>query len=470
MELGMKVLRFLALTLTFLVVVIGWVFVIGILRYGSVEGFGTRMKRAVAWSRPPVSYTVPAPDASYLLQDSEESAISRTNPTPVTGDLVVSTPVSGASVTGASVVSTSTDAPTTDAPSTETPTTVAPTTDVPTTDVPTTDAPATEPPAAASLTGLRHEWQTWNNCGPATLATYLSYYGSSLKQADIGSVLRRSEDDKNVSPEELQHYALERGMTAQLRVNGTSAMLKALVSAGYPVLIETWLEEHPNDGMGHYRLVTGYDDAQGAWILYDSYVSTNPLQGGKDGADAYAGIWLDYATADAWWKVFNRTYLLVYPPGDEAAIQAILSGAAMRDMLSGDQWSAAESTARAEIALNAQDAFAWFNLGTSLWNLGRAAEAAQAFDQARAIGLPWRMLWYQFAPFPTYLEMGRPNDALTLADSTLANTTSIEEIHYWRGQALQALGNIESARAAYQSALNLYPGYTDAQSALSSLP
>ncbi|MEZ4712257.1 MAG: hypothetical protein R3A44_34025 [Caldilineaceae bacterium] len=40
---------------------------------------------------------------------------------------------------------------------------------------------------AVELTGFNHQWQTWNNCGPATLAMNLSYFGSPLNQADIGS-------------------------------------------------------------------------------------------------------------------------------------------------------------------------------------------------------------------------------------------------------------------------------------------
>ena len=283
---------------------------------------------------------------------------------------------------------------------------------------------STELPASASLTGLRHEWQTWNNCGPATLATYLSYYGSGINQAQIGSVLRRSEDDKNVSPEELHAYAAERGMHAILRVNGSADMLRTLVANGYPVLIETWLEEHPNDGMGHYRLVTGYDDARQAWQIYDSYVATDLVQaGGKDGQGDYAGSWFNYATAEEWWKVFNRTYLLVYPAEDEGIIQSLLGAE-----YTSEQWSAAEAQAQADLVINNSDAFAWFNLGTSLWNQGRVAEAVDSFDQARAIGLPWRMLWYQFAIFPAYLAVDRADDALALADATLANTSSIEEI------------------------------------------
>ena len=46
-------------------------------------------------------------------------------------------------------------------------------------------------------------------------------------------------------------------------------------------------------------------------------------------------------------------------------------------------------------------------------------EAAAAFDQARQIGLPWRMLWYQFGPFEAYYETGRYDEVIALADATL---------------------------------------------------
>ncbi len=323
-----------------------------------------------------------------------------------------------------------------------------------------------------ALAGLRHEWQTWNNCGPATLATLLSFWGSPLNQADIGSVLRRSPDDKNVSPHELVSFAESQGMVARLRVNGDGALMRTLLANGFPVLVETWLEEHPNDGMGHYRLLTGYDDALGGWIAYDSYVSTGLLGGGaKNGSDsaAYAGILMPYAETDALWKVFNRTYLLVYPPKDAARVGAILaahagSGAGPDD---GDaMWQASESTARAEIAANAGDAFAWFNLGSTLWELGRADEAATAFDQARTIGLPWRMYWYQFAPFAAYHAVGRDDAVLELANSTLANVDSVEEVFYWKGIALHALGDAAGGRSALERALALAPNYAEAAAAL----
>ena len=194
------------------------------------------------------------------------------------------------------------------------PTAVPPTVAPPTAASPT--APPSYQPAASrvELTGFNHEWQTWNNCGPATLAMNLSYFGSPLTQADIGAVLRRHEDDKNVGPEELVAYAASQGYHAQMRVNGDRDLMRLLLSNGIPVLIETWLEEDPNDGMGHYRLLTGYDDAEQYWIAHDSYVDTGLFSSLR----SYRGIRLDYAATEQLWSVFNHTYLLIYTDAQTA--------------------------------------------------------------------------------------------------------------------------------------------------------
>ena len=418
----------------------------GVVHYGGMGGLQLRLRSAVAAHRPPPAALLPAvtpardPGAPRWDPALIPPSATPRPPTPVVTPTLEATPLP---------LEADLLLPTTTA--------AAP--------APPTSAPLAQPvalPAAVALTGLRHEWQTWNNCGPATLAMNLSYFGGALDQAAIGAVLRRSADDKNVSPEELAAFAQAQGMQASVRVNGSADLLRALVAAGYPVLIETWLEEHSNDGMGHYRLITGYDDAAQAWIAYDSYVSSGLVLGGgaKDGsaADEYRGIYFPYAQAADWWKVFNHTYVLAYPPASEGAVQAILGDA----FDTSGQWAAAEAGARADIAASQADAFAWFNLGSSLWAQGRASESVDAFDQARAIGLPWRMLWYQFAPFAAYSAVGRHDDVLALADATRANTDSIEEIYYWKARALAAQGDVAGARAALDKALSLYPGYGDA--------
>jgi tetratricopeptide (TPR) repeat protein len=316
--------------------------------------------------------------------------------------------------------------------------------------------------SALQLTGFRHQWQTWNNCGPATLSMNLSYYGSPLDQAAIGAVLRQYPDDKNVSPHEMAAYARSQGYQAQVRVNGSAELARQFLSNGIPLLIETWLEEQPNDGMGHYRLLVGYDDATQRWIGYDSYVHTNLV---SQGSANYQGIYMGYAETDALWQVFHRTYVLVYPPDKEPVVQAILGEA----YEPGAMWRQALATAQAEVAQNPNHAFAHFNVGTSLVELGDYAGAAAAFDQARALGLPWRMFWYQFNIFPAYEQMGRYWEMVQLADATNAITDSIEEIHYWRGRGLAGLGDLDAAQAAYQRALTLNPAFAPASEALAVL-
>jgi tetratricopeptide (TPR) repeat protein len=229
------------------------------------------------------------------------------------------------------------------------------------------------------------------------------------------------------------------------------------VSNGIPVLVETWHEDEPNDGMGHYRLLVGYDDASQSWTVFDSYDRTNLIA-----AEPYGGLRFAYGEMDGLWKVFNRAFVLAYPPDRAPVVDAILGA---YNVTPQTMYAAAAVQAQAEINANPSDPFAWFNLGSSLTAQGIYAEAATAFDQARAIGLPWRMLWYQFEIFDTYLAVGRAADVLALADGVNAITTSIEEIHYWRGRALGALGDSAGAAAAITQALTLNPTFAPAQAA-----
>lgn len=314
-----------------------------------------------------------------------------------------------------------------------------------------------QPPAAVTLTNFSHEWQTWNNCGPATLAMNLSHFGSTLNQADIGAILRQNYDDKNVTPQELVAFAQQQGFNAQMRVNGNAALIKTLLANDIPVLIETWIEPGPN-GLGHYRLLTGYDDASQQWIAFDSYVR------GDFVADAvnYQGIRLSYAETDELWKVFNRTYLLIYDDAKSDVVNAIFG----RELDPVVMWQQAYVDAAAATVAVPSDPFAWFNLGSAQNALGQYADAAISFDQARGLGLPWRMLWYQFGPFEAYFQMQRYADVIGLADATIATTQSIEEVYFWKGQALAATGNIEAAKLAWRQALALNSSYAAAVEAL----
>jgi tetratricopeptide (TPR) repeat protein len=313
---------------------------------------------------------------------------------------------------------------------------------------------------SVKLTDLSHMWQTWNNCGPATLAMNLSYYGSTLSQADVGAALRFYEDDKNVGPEEMAAFARSQGFNALVRINGDADRLRLLLSNSIPVLLETWHEPEPDDGMGHYRLLVGYEDAAQEWIAYDSYDSR-----GVDPNQPYAGIRVPYDELDRLWSVFNRTYVLIYTDEFAPAVEGIL-GPELDDAA---MWQRALEHAWAETQERPDDPFAWFNLGSDLVALGQFEPAAGAYDRARQIGLPWRMLWYQFGPFQAYYETARYQEVVALTDATIKTTSSIEEIYYWRGMALKAQGDVPGARQAWQRALELNPNYAEAAAVLADL-
>jgi tetratricopeptide (TPR) repeat protein len=325
-----------------------------------------------------------------------------------------------------------------------------------------TPAPVAQaaPEATLQLSGMAHFWQTWNNCGPATLAMDLSYFGVKLGQDKVAAVLRPYKDDKNVNPWEMAEFARSQGLRAVARVNGDTDRLRALLQAGVPVLIETWYEPKPKDGMGHYRLLVGYDDAAREWIAYDSYDSHGIK---KD--QPYAGIRMPYDQLEALWRVFNRTYIPVYDEARAAAVEAIIGP----DLDDTAMWQRSLRSAEDAVHADEQDAFAWFNAGSSLAALGDYERAAEAFDQARRIRLPWRMLWYQFAPFRAYYEVGRYDEVIALADATLKTGKSLEEVYYWKGMAQKANGDPGSAANSWRAALQFNPNFTDASAALAAL-
>lgn len=419
----------------------------GLVRYGGPDGLWHRARAEIAPLLPrPVYVPTPLPVVTTLAPATPTTAPAPTaTPRPSTAAPAVQPPLAP-SVTASR---TPTSAPIATPSYTPTPTATA---------VPLPTSTQYAIPSTVRLTGLAHAWQTWNNCGPATLAMHLSYFGLRIDQGTAGAALRPFKDDKNVNPEELAAFARSQDLAAMARVNGDEERLRQLLAAGLPVLIETWYEPKPNDGMGHYRLLVGYDDATGEWIAYDSYDSRGLVKG-----QPYEGIRLPYAEVTALWAVFNRAYIVLYDDARAAATEAILGP----DLDDAGMWQRSLARARAEIAANEQDPFAWFNLGSSLVALGDYGPAADAFDRARRIGLPWRMLWYQFAPFRAYYETGRHQEVIALTDATLRTAGPvIEELFYWKGLSQDATGDRQSARASWLRALELNPKYAEARSAL----
>lgn len=297
-------------------------------------------------------------------------------------------------------------------------------------------------------------YQTWNNCGPATLTMSLNYWGWRGDQAVAARYLKPDEEDKNVSPAQMVTFVNDQvpGLRAIYRYGGDIALLKRLIFAGFPVVIETGFDPADLDWMGHYRLLVGYDDFQQSFYIFDSYL------GSANGM----GILGRYEEIDTVWQHFNRVYVVVYSAERESQLAEVLGEAWDRSLNRQRVYEAA----LADVEQQPDNHYAWFNLGTALVALERYEEAAFAYDEARRVGLPWRMLWYQFGPFEAYLHTaGRLRDVEALAWSTLKRTPYVEELYYYLGMAHFARGEYTEAIAAFEQAITFNPNFTPAYEA-----
>ncbi len=322
---------------------------------------------------------------------------------------------------------------------------------------PTATLEPTPLPANIQLGGIRHEYQKWNNCGPANLAMALSFWGWQGDQRPIAAFTKPNPRDKNVMPYELEAFVEEQtGLQALTRTGGDLELLKSFIAAGLPVIVEKGFEGPGFDGwMGHYEVVSGYDDANQRFTVQDSYIQAN--------------LPLLYEDMQRYWRHFNYTYLVIYPPERETEVMAILGPHSDREantrhsaQLASDEIFA--TTGRARF-------FAWFNRGTNLVALQDYAGAAAAYDEAFQIYAsldpqtrPWRMMWYQTGPYWAYFYSGRYFDVTNLATQTLSNMSepNLEESYYWRGLAREALGDIDGALADWRVALQNHPDWEPA--------
>lgn len=311
-------------------------------------------------------------------------------------------------------------------------------------------------PQSVNLGSPSWEKQTPNNCGPATLSLYLRSHNWEGRQEDISGLLKPLTADRNVNVEELIYFVRTQAgwLNAEFRVGGDIELMKSFLAAGLPVVIEEGElldgQYWPNDDQwaGHYLLLTGYDDATQTFIAQDTFRSPDRN--------------VPYESVSENWQAFNYVYLLVFRPDQTELVKSIL----------GEDWDVdtnrqkALDLAQSQTVQDPDDAFAWFNLGSNQVYFERYSEAAQAYDTARQIGLPQRMMRYQFGPYFAYFFSGRNDDLLVLADYALQRTPNSEESLLWRGWGKYRAGETSEAMQDFQTALEMNPYYQDAQYAL----
>lgn len=366
------------------------------------------------------------------------------------------------------------------------------------TELATSTVTPTPPPSSVILSNVVFVNQSnrYNYCGPANLAMALEYWGwtgnpgSTLEPRDqIAAVIKPGENDPsknfidrgntdvNVMPYEMVNFVNDNTTyKALFRYGGDIDLLKRLIAAGFPVITEKGIYEPllPDYSVqwgGHYSFTTGYDDSTQEFVWQDSYLP-KPTSVGKNSRAAYS----DYINN---WRAFNYVFIIVYPANKEAALDQILGP------WSDQFWAVqhALEIANQEVAsqtLSGNDLFfAMFNKVTSLVNFQNPdyGQASSAYDAANTFynntltvaddkPIPWRMMWYQTAPYMAYYYSGRYQDVIDLANANLETIEKggreLEESFFWRARAEYALGEFDKAYADMRQALHYHPNFQPA--------
>ena len=353
---------------------------------------------------------------------------------------------------------------------------------------PTATITSTPLPASAILTGVIYvdQHNRWNYCGPANLTMALNFWGWKGNRDDVAKVVKPGSGDKsksfieqglpdkNVMPYEMVDFVNEETeFRAISRPGGDIKLIKSLLAAGFPVIVEKGYYERDATGivswLGHYLFTTGYDDARKGFIVQDAY-----LKPGKD-------LLSKYDEFQNGWRSFNYIFMVVYPADRENEVLDILGPWA------DERWASqhALELAQKDIqALKGNDLFfAWFNKGTSQVALQQYADAATAYDQAYSIlanwnaekfDSPYRITWYQTGPYFSYFYSGRYQDVINLANITLDDPArkeerTLEESLLWRGRAYYQVGDTESAVNDFRAALRVHVNWLPAVQALQDL-
>jgi len=298
-------------------------------------------------------------------------------------------------------------------------------------------------------------FQTFNNCGPASLSMLLSFYDIYISQEELGNELRPwqnpngDNDDKSVTLPELAEKAEDFGFIAYHRPNGDIETLKNFIANDMPVITRTITKL--GEDIGHYRVVYGYDDTSGQIIQNDS------LQG--------AGLRFDYDDFLSIWKPYGYEYLVLVPVDKKGLAENIL-GENTSELAS---WKNAITRLQNEIAQNPRDPFLNFSLSVAYYNIGAYQKSIEEFEKVES-QLPFRTLWYQTEPLLAYQKLGRNDEIFPRIEKILnGGNRAFSELYQIRGEIYLAQGNLQKARNEFELALFYNQNFSPASTSLNNL-
>jgi len=303
--------------------------------------------------------------------------------------------------------------------------------------------------------GGYHIFQTFNNCGPAALSMVLRFYGINVGQAEIGNALRPYQipggdnDDKSVTLEELGEKSKEYGFIPYHRPMGNPEIVKQFIANDMPVIARTLTK--PNEDIGHYRVIKGYDEIAGTFLQDDSLQNKN--------------LTYSYSDFNEIWKKFNYEYLVLVPKNKQKIAERILG----ENLNKETAWQNAVKNSKNELFINPNDIYARFNLSVAYFNVGQFEQSAEEFEKVENL-LPFRTLWYQIEPIQAYYELGNYDRVFEITDRVLGYyNRAFSELYILRGKIYQKQGNNELAKQEFEKAVFYNANLKEAKDLLNSV-
>lgn len=172
------------------------------------------------------------------------------------------------------------------------------------TSTPTPTPTPTPLPNNVLLEPMNYQAQTFNNCGPASIAIILGYYDLWITQHQVNEQVQ-----PGPSPCQIADYAPQHGLMARPYESPPSVEpIRALLANGIPVIANQQLE--PGSDIGHYRVVKGYDDTT------REFISDDPLQ--SKGPDSR----ITYTTFARLSR--SGAFIPIYPPEMDALVRSLM--------------------------------------------------------------------------------------------------------------------------------------------------
>jgi len=154
---------------------------------------------------------------------------------------------------------------------------------------------AAQCPPSCKIDGVPRIKQLHNYCGPAALAAVLQCFGENTTQETIGKFVYNPIGG-STNGADMLFYARSKGYAAY-SWNSSLADAKQKLAAGAPIIVLQ--QNSAKDTSGHYRVLTGYDDAASKFSVMDPYYDEITE--------------LSYTQCEKLWKPMGRWALLIVP-------------------------------------------------------------------------------------------------------------------------------------------------------------